>query len=67
MLDFVKSYAFDCCCEQKTGGCRIEYPHRLAALLLFPRRTVPTLRSGGFEMTRAVGDRLVRNREARFP
>src|SRR5208283_4487846 len=45
MLDFVKSYAFDCCCEQKTGGCRNEYPHRVAALLLFPRRTVPTLRS----------------------
>lgn len=34
---------------------------RVAALLVFPRRTVPTLRSRGFETTRAVSDRLVRN------
>src|ERR1019366_3725426 len=33
---------FGCCCEQKTGGCLIEYPHRVSALLLFPRRTVPS-------------------------
>src|SRR5882724_6844454 len=38
---------FGCCCEQKTGGCRIEYPHRVAARLLFPHRTVPTLRLRG--------------------
>ena len=33
------------CCERKTGGCRRLNILIECALLLFPRRTVPTLRS----------------------